>query len=137
MKFTQSSSFGILLTFLIPTLVMAQAFGDYGRTLGGVTQKQGGVGPNVPGGLSQGGKHALGDTGAGSLPSRLVVASTEAPLYPRQDDEAEKITRLRQGEVLVPMLQAVGSTGWYMVKTQKGLVGWVKSTDVLEQSVKK
>jgi hypothetical protein len=133
MKLTKPLSFGFLMIFLIPTAVMAQAFGDYGRTLGGVTQRQGSV-------VSRGGgssPEGLGDIGARSVPSRLVVASKEAALYPRQDDEAEKLTSLTQGEVLVPMLQAVGGNDWYMVKTQKGLIGWVKSTDVREQSIKK
>lgn len=133
MKLSKSLSFGFLLIFLIPTAAMAQAFGDYGRTLGGVTQRQGGVVSQGGGGSSEG----VGDIGARAVPSRLTVASKEAVLYPRQDDEAEKITSLTQGEILVPMLQAVGGNDWYMVKTQKGLIGWVKSTDVREQPVKK
>ena len=68
---------------------------------------------------------------------RLIVAAKQALLFPRQDDEAEKITSLAQGEVLVTLLQATGGNDWYMVKTQKGLIGWVKSSDVREQSVKK
>ncbi len=118
---------------------MAQAFGEYGRTLGGVTQ-QGGISQSAPGGLSQGGRgksEGVGDIGGHGVPSRLIVASKQAVLFPRQDDEAEKITSLAQGEILVPMLQAVGGNDWYMVKTQKGLIGWVKSSDVREQPVKK
>jgi hypothetical protein len=42
MKLTKISAFGFVLAFLIPTAVIAQTFGEYGRTLGGVTQ-QGGI----------------------------------------------------------------------------------------------
>ena len=140
MKITKSLSFGFLLTLLIPTVVMAQAFGEYGRSLGGVTQRQGGISPSAPGGLPQGGRgksEGVGDIGGRGVPSRLIVASKEAVLFPRQDEEAEKITSLAQGEILVPLLQATGGNDWYMVKTQKGLIGWVKSSDVREQPVKK
>jgi hypothetical protein len=70
------------------------------------------------------------------VPSRLIVAAKQALLFPRQDDEAEKIISLAQGEVLVTLLQPTGGNDWYMVKTQEGLIGWVKSSDVQEQSVK-
>ncbi len=139
MKFLKSLSLGFSLVFLIPAAVMAQAFGEYGRTLGGVT-RQGGISPSAPVGLSPDGRGrsaGVGDIGGRGVPSRLIVASKQAVLFPRQDDEAEKITSLAQGEILVPLLQAAGGNDWYMVKTQKGLIGWVKSTDVQEQSVKK
>jgi hypothetical protein len=61
------------------------------------------------------------------------VASKEAALYPRQDDESEKIARLMEGETLVPLVQSEGGKGWYMVKTSNGLVGWVRSLDVREK----
>jgi hypothetical protein len=67
----------------------------------------------------------------------LVVASRQAVLYPRQDDEAEKIADLSQGDTLVPMGQSNSGNEWYMVKTQKGLIGWVKSSDVREETGKK
>jgi hypothetical protein len=139
MKLTKLLSFGFLLTFLIPTAVIAQAFGEYGRSLGGVTQ-QGGISQSAPGGLSQGGggrSEGVGNIGGRGVPSRLIVAAKQAVLFPRQDDEAEKITSLAQGEILVPLLQAAGGNDWYMVKTQKGLIGWVKSSDVREQPVNK
>jgi hypothetical protein len=140
MKLTRSLSFGFLLTLLMTTEVMAQAFGEYGRTLGGVSQRQGGISPNAPGRARQGdkgGSAGVGDIGGRSVPSRLIVASKEAVLFPRQDAESEKITSLTQGEILVPLLQAVGGNDWYMVKTEKGLIGWVKSSDVREQPLKK
>jgi hypothetical protein len=30
-----------------------------------------------------------------------------------------------------------GANSWYMVKTEKGSIGWVRSTDVVEQSAKR
>jgi hypothetical protein len=132
---------GLGLLFLAPQIVLAQAFGEYGRTVGGVTQRQGSGGPKAPGGRAQTGKgkgvfQGVGDVGGRPVPSQLVVTSKEAALYPRQDDESEKLDRLAQGETLVPMVQSNGGNGWYMVKTQRGLVGWVKSADVREESGK-
>jgi hypothetical protein len=139
MKLTKLSAFGFVLAFLIPTAVIARTFGEYGRTLGGVTQ-QGGISPGASGGLSQSGRRpteGVGDISGRGVPSRSIVAAKQALLFPRQDDEAEKIISLAQGEVLVTLLQPTGGNDWYMVKTQKGLIGWVKSLDVREQSVKK
>ena len=118
--------------------VFAQAFGDYGRTLGGIPH--GGItAPRAPGGVNQGGTGSggIGDAGGRGLPSRLVVAVQTAGLYPRQDDEADKMDQLSQGEMLVPMGQSSGGNDWFMVKTQKGIVGWVKAADVRAEVVKK
>ena len=133
MKLYRTALFGLLALFLAPTVVTAQGFGEYGRSLGGVAQRQSGVNYGVPGRSPQGGKsvsQGVGVLGGHPVPSRLVVASKEAALYPRQDDEAEKIASLVQGEVLVPLIQSVGGNDWYMVKTTQGLIGWVKSSDV-------
>jgi hypothetical protein len=140
MKLTQTLSLGLLLAFLIPMPVMAQAFGEYGRVLGGATQNQGTASPNSVGGQkgrANRGSPGVGDLGGRALPARLVVASSEAALYPRQGDETEKIALLSQGETLVPMVQTNGGNEWYMVKTEKGLVGWVKSSDVRPETSKK
>jgi hypothetical protein len=83
------------------------------------------------------GNSGIGDAGGRGLPTRLVVASKVAGLYPRQDDEAEKLDQLAEGETLVPMVQSSGGNDWFMVKTAKGAIGWVKSTDVREEKVKK
>jgi hypothetical protein len=117
----------------------AQAFGEYGRAVGSVPHGQGITGVRTPGGGTQGGSidGGVGNVGGRALPSRLVVASKTAGLYPRQDVEAEKIDQLSEGESLVPMVQAAGGNDWYMVKTQKGLVGWVKGMDVREEKGKK
>lgn len=120
----------------------AQALGEYGRTLGGATQRQGNTVPhssrggNVKG-KSEGGSRGVGDLGVQPLQNRLVVATNRAPLYQNQDDEAPRVDELPAGAILLPIIQATsGATGWYMVKTPKGTIGWVKATDVLEQSVK-
>ena len=126
-----------LFSFVIPAAVFAQAFGEYGRALGGVPHGRGITGSRAPGGVTQGGKGTggVGDVGGRALPTRLVVATKDAGLYPRQDDEAERLAQLAQGEAIIPMVQSAGGNEWYMVKTQKGLVGWVKATDVREEKV--
>jgi hypothetical protein len=71
------------------------------------------------------------------LPARLVVAAKDAGLFPRQDEESERIVGLSEGESLVPLVQSEGGSQWFMVKTQKGLVGWIKSADVKQEVQKK
>jgi hypothetical protein len=121
----------------------AQAFGEYGRTLGGATQRQGSsVSKTPPGsnakGTVKGGFQGVGDLGVQPLQNRLVVTADSAPLHPSQDDESQKIEELPNGAVLITIMQATGgNNGWYMVKTPKGIIGWVKSSDVLKQAVKK
>ena len=121
------------------SLAFAQAFGEYGRAVGSIPQGRGITGGGVSGGGSHGNARGTGvqDLGGRPLPMRLVVASPNADLFPRQDAESEKITQLSQGESLVLMVQSEGSNPWYMVKTQNGLVGWVKSVDVKQENAKK
>lgn len=122
-----------------PTLVFAQGFGEYGRAVGSVPHGTGITGSRTPGGVTQGGVAGggVGDLGGRGLPTRLVVATKDAGLYPRQDEESEKLIQLAQGETLTPMVQSAGGSEWYMVKTQKGVVGWIKSIDVREEKIKK
>jgi len=124
---------------VVPAIVFAQAFGEYGRAVGSVPHGQGITGVKTPGGGTQGGATGggVGNVDGRALATRLVVAAKSAGLYPRQDGEAEKIDQLSEGESLVPMVQAAGGSDWYMVKTQKGLVGWVKGADVREEKTKK
>lgn len=120
------------------SMLYAQAFGDYGRTLGGIPNAL--PGPRGPGGVPQGGSGNSGGVGevtGAKFPTRLVVATKSASLYPRQDDESEKIDQLAQGEPLVPLVQSSGGNDWFMVKTQRGVIGWIKSGDVKEEIVKK
>ena len=119
----------------------AQALGEYGRTLDGATQRHGNAVPHVPRGgnvkgNSKDGSRGVGDLGVQPLQKRLVVASNRAPLYQNQDDEAPRVEELPTGAILVPIIQTTsGANGWYMVKTPKGTIGWVKATDVIELSV--
>src|SRR5262247_3433866 len=125
----------IVIILTVCREMYAQAFGDYGRTLGGIPHGQGITGSRAPGGvITQGGSgNGVGDVGGRALPTRLVVASKVAGLYPRQDEETEVIDKLAEGEMLVPMMQSSGGNDWFMVKTQRGTVGWVKSVDVREE----
>jgi hypothetical protein len=67
---------------------------------------------------------------AADVPTELAVGESGAYLYARQDDESEKIAKLESGEELIPLGYAAGTLSWYMVKTQKGAIGWVKSSEV-------
>ena len=69
-------------------------------------------------------------TPAAETPLGLTVGESGAALYARQELDADKITTLKKGEMLTPLAEAVGQQTWFMVKTQNGLVGWVRSVDV-------
>jgi hypothetical protein len=62
--------------------------------------------------------------------SGLTVTTLDARLYPRQDNESKFIATLEKGEKLQPLAQGVGSEAWYMVKSSKGIIGWVQAIDV-------
>ena len=128
-----------LIISLFPAALLAQGFFEYGRAVGSIPHGQGITGSKVPGGAQQGSGSVggVGDVDGRPLPSRLVVAAKTTGLYPRQDEETEKIEQLKQGETLLPMVQTAGNDSWYMVKTGKGLVGWVKGADVREETTKK
>jgi hypothetical protein len=141
MQIIKTLTFGLLMALLPPGELLAQAIGEYGRTVGGIVQGQGSVGQKVSGAPSQNNKGkvvgGIGDDSGSALPSALVVTSRQAALYPRQDDEAEKVAELSLGDTLIPMGQSNGGNEWYMVKTQTGLVGWIKSADVRAEKAKK
>ena len=124
---------------VFPAAVFSQGFFEYGRAVGGVPHGQGITGGKVSGGGQQGAATvgAIGDIGGRAMPTRLVVSAKTTGLYPRQDEETEKLEQLSQGDALSPMVQAAGTNSWYMVKTSKGLVGWVKGSDVREEITKK
>jgi hypothetical protein len=61
----------------------------------------------------------------------LTVGDSGASLYSQQEVESDKIATLRKGEALIPLAEAIGQQTWYMVKTARGLVGWVRAADTL------
>ena len=127
----------VFVIFLGASSAFAQAFGEYGRAVGNVPHGKGITGSGSSGGgRGNGGIGSVGDLGGRTLPTRLVVIAKNAGLFPRQDEESEKITQLLEGENLKPMVQSEGSNQWYMVRTEKGLVGWVKSVDVSREKIK-
>jgi hypothetical protein len=140
MEITRTIMFGVLMLFLAPGESLAQAISEYGRTVGGVGQRQGRASPKAsrPSQNARGNTvvQGVGDTGGRPIPSGLVVVSRQTGLYPRQDDTAEKITELSEGDTLIPMIQSNGGSDWYMVKTQQGVVGWVKAVEVQEDTAK-
>jgi hypothetical protein len=71
--------------------------------------------------------------GAGAPPA-LTARETGVALYGRQDAETERIATLEKGETLVPLVEAVGIETWYMVRTKRGLTGWVRAADVVADS---
>lgn len=133
----------VAVTFVLSaSSVFAQAFGEYGKAVGSVPHGKTVTGTKGSAGASQGKSRGgnVGQVGAvpvRDLPSRLVVATSEAGLYPRQDEESQRLEQLGQGEVLTPMMQSAGGNEWFMVKTQKGVVGWVRSADIREEKVTK
>jgi hypothetical protein len=142
MRKAQALLFGFLVGLFAPHWVMAQAMGEYGRSVQGATERQRGARAQdtVNGSRNPKGKNdvpGVGDLGGKPVASQLVVAANEAGLYPRQDDESEKMDRLSRGEILIPILQSNGGNEWFMVKTSGGKVGWVKATDVRAEPGKK
>lgn len=136
MKVVQMATVFYLVIALMPATVHPQGITEYGRSVGSVPQ---GVGPRAPGTAPQSGSGSggVGEVMSKALPLRLVVAVKAAGLYPKQDDESEKVIELSQGESLVPMVQSSGGNDWYMVRTEKGMIGWVKSAEVREEKLKK
>lgn len=119
--------------------VFAQAFGEYGRAVGSVPHGKSITGSGRAGSAGSGGSVGgnVGESGGPILPTRLVVVTNDAGLYPRQDAESEMMESLSQGEILTPMVQSAGGNDWFMVKTPRGVIGWIKSRDVKAEKGKK
>ena len=71
---------------------------------------------------------SVGD--AAESPGTMTVRESGSYLYARQDVESDKIAALQKGRALTPLAEAVGTVTWYMVKTEQGLIGWVRARDV-------
>lgn len=67
---------------------------------------------------------------AADTSAALTVRESGAYLYSQQDVESDKIAKLQKGEALIPLGEAVATGVWYMVKTQEGLFGWVRASDL-------
>jgi hypothetical protein len=136
---------GLGLVFLfLSQAVFSQGIGEYGRLLGGVGQKNipvvsKGAAPGREAGASPKSQTpGVGDVRGNSMPSVLTVESAEAVLYARSEEWADKVTELSHGEKLIPMVYTTGAnTLWYMVKTQTGVIGWIKAADVNADSIRK
>lgn len=71
------------------------------------------------------------------LPSLLSVKSMEVHVYAQQNKYSEEVVQLERGEKLTPLAKAFGEgEAWYLVRTQKGAVGWVRSSGVAELTEK-
>ena len=67
------------------------------------------------------------------FPSSLRIRASGASVHLQQDAQSEIIARLDKGEELSPLAKAFGGgTAWFMVKTKKGAVGWVRVSDIEE-----
>ena len=134
MKIDNALKLAAILLSISPQVASAQSFTEYGRILGSVGGRQSSANSNV--GKMQStnrGKavmEGVGDLGGRRLPSTLIVESKKAGLYRRQDEQSEQIAELSQGDSLTPVGQIGGRDNWYMVKTQQGAIGWIKSSNV-------
>jgi hypothetical protein len=72
---------------------------------------------------------------APALPPLLYVKSGDASIHARQDRFSETVAKPGSGEKLHLLAQASGSGEiWYMVRTDKGVVGWIRFADVEARS---
>jgi hypothetical protein len=60
----------------------------------------------------------------------LKVCESGACLYLHNDSESEKMETLRAGTELSLIIQTIGQSTWYQVRTPSGRVGWVSAADV-------
>jgi len=59
-------------------------------------------------------------------------------VYAQQDAQSEVIGKLERGEALVPLGKVSGAGEfWYMVKTKRGAIGWVRGVETEDTSVRK
>jgi hypothetical protein len=129
------------LLLLTSHMVHAQGMSEYGKVLGNAGQRQGRMNPTASGrskpqGNDKGVAQGLAGVATLPLPAVLTVESREAALHHRHDEWSDKLVHLAYGETLIPIAETTaGSALWYMVKTQAGLIGWVKSTDVKKEDM--
>jgi hypothetical protein len=73
----------------------------------------------------------LASVALGAEKALLTVGQSGAYLYSQQDEESTPTAKLVSGETLLQLAEAVGQQTWYMVRTQQGLIGWVRRADVV------
>lgn len=136
----KTGALALCFIFLAPQLVCAQAITEYGKTVGRVGERQRNTSPKAHRGSKQRGKdqgvvQGMADVPTIALPSFLTTESKGAALHVRHDEFSDKLADVSQGERLIPVAETTaGNTHWYMVKTQTGLLGWVKSADVAKEA---
>ena len=70
------------------------------------------------------------------MPKVLRVKRDEIVIRGRHDNQSEALVKLKGGDELVPLGKVSGAGEfWYMVKTKKGTVGWVREADVEDASL--
>lgn len=70
------------------------------------------------------------------IPKVLRVKRDEIVIRGRHDNQSEALLKLIGGDELVPLGKVSGAGEfWYMVKTKKGTVGWVREADVEDASL--
>ena len=88
------------------------------ETNSGVTTRSIGIEPTMP------------------MPKVLRVKRDEIVVRGRHDNQSEALVKLKGGDELVPLGKVSGAGEfWYMVKTKKGTVGWVREADVEDASL--
>jgi hypothetical protein len=126
--------FALAVVWTVPQKASAQSAIEYGKQAGSIKRPAAGKAA-----LKTRGKAGKADQGGETetaefipLPGSLSVKPETAILRARQDENSEAVGKIEKGENLIPMAQSGGFEKWYMVKSAKGLVGWIKATDVDE-----
>ncbi len=60
----------------------------------------------------------------------LTVRDPGTALWAQQDANTEPIMRLQKGEEITLVAESIGREIWYMVRTQRGQLGWVRAAEV-------
>jgi hypothetical protein len=128
-----ASLFALAFVWTAPQKTSAQSAIEYGKQAGSIKRP---AAAKASASRGKTGKSNQGSEAVASefvpLPGSLSVKGAEAVLRARQDENSETLEKMQKGEPLVPMAQSAGFEKWYMVKSQKGLVGWIKAADVDE-----
>ena len=134
---TSTASIAAVLILSAATAAFAQGVTEYGGALGTVAGKKGstapagGKSPAPPAKNPKSNQQGVGSVESRAIPASLTVRAKGVSLYARSDEWADKLTPVAMGEKLTPLIEAVGVDAlWYMVTTEAGRTGWIKSTDV-------